>query len=524
LLSFKRMNIIKTVTISSLPRLRDEYLSGDDIIPIVDTGTGTNKTVTVDSLASFASPIGSITSFVKGSNVPSNFLPCDGRTVNTGSYIDLFKIMPNSARFGDTFALPNLTHTDANLSYYICTGDQRPAIYTPVLSGNTSQTSLTALTSIPSFNINVSINGGSATILQPYLSGFVVVSPGVFNTSSSLNIATANTSNASIFVDANTPFKSLLTLSNTGSDNFGFYDTNVQAVTGGTRFAGINTIKALELCNAAGQAPYLVHLPFVLKNIAVGTVNYNNYLATTPIANRGVTNFTFEVPAFEYTVSDKKYTLKTFVITKNQYTPFEVFHDATGNIATRVEYCDKFLSMFNPAVSSQNIAFNSTLSAALGNSKMRAKFKADGSTFFGGLTTNSITWLSGGGWFQKPFLYRNPIRIDNEWGWPVDSRQGFENVVGTAFATNGIAEYKRIGGTELTNWMLSGAKTWFYNNADTYGVAVSGLKYTYKTLGIGTHETLTNTATATNGSKKFYSFSVPFDNQTNKLIVTYYAN
>lgn len=518
------MNIIKTVTISSLPRLRDEYLSGDDIIPIVDTGTGTNKTVTVDSLASFANPIGSITLFAKGSNVPSNFLPCDGRTVNTGSYIDLFKIMPNSVRFGDTFALPNLTHTDANLSYYICAGDQRPAIYTPVLSGNTSQTSLTALTSTPSFNIAVNINGGSASILQSYLNSFVVVSPGVFNTSSSLNIATANTSNASIFLDANTPFKSLLTLSNTGSDNFGFYNTNVQAVTGGTKFAGINTIKALELCNAAGQAPYLVHLPFVLQNVAVGTVNYDNYLATTPISNRGVTNFTFEVPAFEHTISGKKYTLKTFVITKNQFTPFAEFYDPTETNITRVKYCDKFLSMYNPVLTSQNIAFNNTLSAALGNSKMRAKLKPDGSVLFTGLSTNSITFLSGGGLFQKPFFSVNPIRIENVWGWPVDSRQAFEDVIATSFSINGITEYNRIGGAKVADWIISGVKTWFYNNVNSFGVAVSGLKYSYKALNIYSNKTLTNTATATNGGRKFYSFSVPFDNQANKLIVTYYAN
>lgn len=521
-------SIIRTVTISSLPRIRDENLSGDDILPIVDTGTGTNKTVTMDSIAAYTNSIGSIVAFLNTSSVPSYFLPCSGGLVNTGAYVDLFRVLGNAYNYGNTFQLPNLTHADANLKYYICAGDPRPATYSPVLTSSTNTTQLSALTTSASvvFSMPVSNSGGSGEIIYPFLSAYVTVSPDVFSVPSNISIALASNSNAYMFMNAGTIFDSVKAFSLTGSTDYGFENTVAQNVSGGTHFPGINNLNVLPLLS--GNVQYLPHLPFVLQNKAAQTVAYGKHVASTSASGRGETVITVQVPAFEYTISGTKYKLKSFIISRDEYLVLPQWYDVAGTTSTRSLYCDKFLTLYNPSLPTQNIALNPVLSAALGNTRMRSKLKADGSWtgLFGTMTgaDNWVTWVSGGGFFQKPFFLANPMRVQGEWGWPISSKNSDSDVVANHLRVNGLSGVQP--GSQIAsmfNFVIPGVKTWFYNNTNTYDIALSALRFNYKPLGIASATTIVNTTTASNGSKKYYSIPVPLDNMSNKLIISYYA-
>jgi len=508
---------IRTVSISNLPRMREEFLSGDDLLPIVDTATGTNRSISVNSIASYTNPIGSVVSFLKTGRVPEYFLPCDGRLVNTGAYIELFYSLSGAQRFGDNFQLPNLTHPDSNLIYYICAGDPRPASFTPVLSSSTNATTLANLSSPVNtvFNIPVSVGGGSANILFPFLSATVVAPSNVFSVNSNLTISLPNSSNSFLFVDSLTPFESVNNLSLTGSVDHGFEKTNTQSVAGMTKFVGINTLSALSILD------YNPHLPFVFTNRAVGTVAYNQYLSSKRVARRDNVKIIVQVPAFERVVGGVTYKLKSYIVERKSLS-LSQWYNTSGTEVTKTINCDKLVQIFNPAIPTQNIAFNPTLSAALGNTRMRSKLLSDGSDLGYGPTINFIGALSGFGFYQKPWFLANPILINGEWGYPIESTDNVSNNIGLVL-TSGLSALTAVpGGAKMLTDTLTGVKSLFYNNTNLFETAMRNVRYRIKNLN-SAKTTLLNTTTATDGIKNYLTINLPLDNTINKTIVSYYA-
>lgn len=515
------MRNLRTVSISKLPVLKEEYVSGSDILPIVDVETGTNRTITMDTIKDYTNQIGSIVSFIKSSSVPSNFLPCSGGFINIGAYIDLYKILPETSRFGDSFQLPNLTHPDANLAYYICAGNPRQNVISVPLTSNSSfVTNINAISS-SSFTIRTNAGGGYAPINHFKLSAYVVVSPDVFTTPSSLTISFPNSGNQYLFFNNSTMSSAINLLSLTGSTDYGFEATNVQSVQGGTSFQGINSLSALSLNS------YLPHLPFLLINNAVGTDSYQNYLGTTRPDKRGNTTISIEVPSFEETVGGIKYKLKSFLVDRSDKVILPQWYSPNGLSATKSIWSDRILTILNPANSGQNIALNSNLSAILGNSRMRAKLLSTGiSTSWSGLTAgnNWIPAASGFGFFQKPWFGVNPLRIDGEWGWPVESFVSEYNNLAQALHLSGYKGFNTLNTnvSGFTTWVLSGNRVMFNNNSFNYQTALSSVTFRYKNLSPSNTTTLYS-FTAVRDSKKYLNISVPLDQTLNKLIVSYYA-
>lgn len=77
-------------------------------------------------------PIGAITAYI-GQSPPPGWLLCDGRTLNTANYPDLYAVLPASMRLGATFVLPNM-HTRT------LAGTPTPLYQTGDYGGNNSMT------------------------------------------------------------------------------------------------------------------------------------------------------------------------------------------------------------------------------------------------------------------------------------------------------------------------------------------------------------------------------------------------
>jgi hypothetical protein len=373
----------------------------------------------------------------------------------------------------------------------------------------------------------VSTGGGSGEIVYPFLSAYVAVSPNIFDVPTNLSISLASNSNASLFMDAATIYNSVKAFSLTGSTNYGFEDTVVQNISGGTRFPGINNLNALPLLS--GSVRYLPHLPFVFSNKAANTLAFRKHISSTSTISgaRGEAVITVKVPAFEYTVNGTKYKLKSFIVSRDEYLKLPQWYNQAGTVCTGYLYCDKFLTLSNHLLSTQNIALNPALSSSLGSTKMRAKLKADGSWpgYFGITSSdNWVSFVSGGGYFQKPFFLANAMRIDNEWGWPIDSRDEISDSIAKYFNAGGLLNSTLDTKTKnIVQYVIGGVNQYFFNNTQTFGIPISTLKFNYKALGIASASTISNTATASNGANKYYSIGVPFDTVANKLIISYYA-
>lgn len=515
------MPSFKTVSISKLPKLRVDFISSDDVLPVVDSGTNTNKTVTLDDIAAFTYPVGSIATFLKTGSIPTYFLPCTGGYVNSGSYSDLLAVLPSTIKTGNEFRLPNLTHPDANLAYYICAGYPRPASLTPVLTAATfssSLSSLTAIRGITTFNIPVTYTGGGGTVLySKYLSAGVTVSSRVFHTPSTIVFAVPNGSNSGNFYGNNNPYSSVLFFSTTGTrGQTGIEATNVQSVVGDTTFHGINTLSALPLLSS--NAEYIPHLPFMLQNNAAATSTYiANYLSQS---YRGNVTASFIVPAFEYTVNGSRYTLKSFVINKARTIPVNSIYDPRDQSVIRTQYCDSFLAMYNPSNSATDLSLQPAVSSALGNVTMRNKLYSDGTSFSGstafgyGISLSALL-----GYAQKPFFLTNPVKINGEWGYLFDSSTSSNKTMLNTFANQGWKWPTNLTSSSL--YPVISATNVLFNN--TFIRAVSSLSYTYKSLNYASVETLTNTTTAIRDGIKYYNISIPLDNVVYKTIVSYYV-
>ena len=509
------MSVIRTATISSLPVIRDIQVTGDDIIPMVDTGSGTNKTITLNSLASHVAPVGSVVLFLKQSSKPSFFLPCTGGFVNAGAYADLYSVLGKPALSGNDFKLPNLSATDSNVLYYICAGDALPSTYQPVLTSSSTKTNLVTLTSTANtvFGFPAAMGGGGGTVSVPYLSASVVVASSVFTVPTTISLAQANGSNATAFFNTRNPYESVLFFSNTGSDAYGLSALSVQSVTGGTRFTGINTISALPLLSTFGNnaREFIPHMPVTIVNNAANSTNFATYLAGS---YRGSTTINFTVPAFEYTVNGQKYTLKSYIVSRGGYT-IPAIYNKTGTYS-KDAVCDGFVRISGP-LSAENIAFNPSLSAVLGTPAMRNKLLSDSdySPFAPGLSSLPGLFMSlsaGFGYYQKSIFFTNPMRVDGQWGYPINSTTPHNQQLLPLFINN------RYPVTDL-NIVLSGTNR-FYSSS--YTAAASAVRYTYNTLGIS-KLTVCESLTSQIGNIKYHSVKIPIDNIGEKLLISYYA-
>jgi hypothetical protein len=518
------MSAIITTTISSLPAARDIQITGDDVMPLVDMSSGTNKTITLDTLASHVAPVGSVVLFLKQGTVPSYFLPCTGGFVNAGAYADLYTALSSPALSGSAFRLPNLSAADNNFIYYICAGGALPETYQPVLTSASTKTALTALTGTANtaFNFPVSFQGGGGTVTVPYLSAYMSVSSGVFSVPSTVSLVQANGSNATAFFNAYNPYQSVLLCSSTGSNAYGLSALSVQSVTGGTRFTGINTISALPLLSTFGSnaREFIPHMPVTVVNNAANSVNFATYLAGS---YRGNANITFTVPAFEHTVGGQKYTLKSYIVSRGNYT-IPAIYNSTGTFSQDAS-CDAFMTI-RSSNSAENIATNASLSAVLGTPAMRNKLLSDAKygPFVSQTYASSGLFMSlsaGLGYFQKSVFYTNPMRIDGQWGYPMDSTQEYNQYLVTQFATGRYPMGTPADGVTFMYDMLSGTNKKYGTNYN-YLLAVSAVKYTYNTLGISKF-TICESLTSQVGNVKYHTVKVPIDGTQEKLLISYYA-
>lgn len=63
-------------------------------------------------------PVGGVILYA-GTNIPTNYLECNGKTVNTSVYSSLYEALNGTNNQKDTFAIPNLTTGNANTKYII---------------------------------------------------------------------------------------------------------------------------------------------------------------------------------------------------------------------------------------------------------------------------------------------------------------------------------------------------------------------------------------------------------------------
>jgi polygalacturonase len=63
-------------------------------------------------------PVGGVILYA-GTNIPANYLECNGQTVNTSDYSSLYESLNGTNNQDDTFAIPNLTTGNVNTKYII---------------------------------------------------------------------------------------------------------------------------------------------------------------------------------------------------------------------------------------------------------------------------------------------------------------------------------------------------------------------------------------------------------------------
>lgn len=63
-------------------------------------------------------PVGGVILYA-GTNIPANYLECNGQTVNTSDYSSLYEALNGTNNQDDTFAIPNLTTGNVNTKYII---------------------------------------------------------------------------------------------------------------------------------------------------------------------------------------------------------------------------------------------------------------------------------------------------------------------------------------------------------------------------------------------------------------------
>lgn len=63
-------------------------------------------------------PVGGVILYA-GTDIPINYLECNGKTVNTSDYLSLYEALNGTNNQKDTFTIPNLTTGNANTKYII---------------------------------------------------------------------------------------------------------------------------------------------------------------------------------------------------------------------------------------------------------------------------------------------------------------------------------------------------------------------------------------------------------------------
>jgi hypothetical protein len=260
-------------------------------------------------------------------------------------------------------------------------------------------------------------------------------------------------------------------------------------------------------------------MPVTVVNNAAKSANFATYLAGS---YRGNASITFTVPAFEHTVGGQKYTLKSYIVSRGNYT-IPAIYNSTGTYSQDAS-CDAFMTIRSPN-SAENIATNASLSAVLGTPAMRNKLLSDANnSVFGppGSPSGLFMSLSAGlGYFQKSVFYTNPMRVDGQWGYPMDSTQESSQYLVAQFATGRYPMGTPADGVTFMYDMLSGTNIKYGTN-NNYLLAVSAVKYTYNTLGISKF-TICESLTSQVGNVKYHTVRVPIDSTQEKLLISYYA-
>jgi hypothetical protein len=530
---------IKTVSISSLPRHKPEWLTGDDLLPVVDVGTGINRSVTVKDLSESLFSVGEIKEFLSGAIVPDNFYECNGQNLSIGQFNRLYLYLYEAGLIIrtslTTFQLPTLAHANANLKYYIYAG--LPVDSTIVAGYSATNIYQLSNLNIPTvYNIPATNYGGSTTVLAPFLSAVITVPSNVFITNTNLTISLPNSSNSNLFYGNMNILNNLLYFSSTGSNDFGFTQTNVHQVQGATSFTGINNLSALSLLT------HLPHLPFVITNNAAKTNTYNQYYYSKNLITLKAFKISIKVPAFEYTVNSSRYILKTFLVEKNNLDLTRHYVCSGSNLLSAFEYTKGKLNNLieiiplSSELVNTNLALHPTLSTILGTSSMRgtacinltsmAALNNDGNYF--GVIGELLDSFD-----NKPLYNSNPVKIDGKWGYPVDINDEFIKFILEAHKAEGFIfknvfpRYRFIVDNVDYGYGIyaeSQINDTFTTAPSAWGAVLDKFKFIPKELSIPGFTTITTAVTATGtASEKYLNITIPVDNIENKYILSYYT-
>ena len=467
---------LKTVTISQLPVLDAASITPNTIVPVVDT-LNVNRTVTMRDLSLYTQTVGEVLEFVKDANLPSNYVPLTGGVLSRSVYPALCSHLKNGVLYGtglfnDTFVLPNLTHSNANLRYAIFAGIPLPA--QPI-----------AISSASLFSTQATVNGGSLIVLTPTLSAFLTIPANQFYVNTSISIILPSSASAGFFGGNNTVNTATQFFSNTGLKILGAATKHIANISGRTTFEGINTLSALSLVS------YPTHPPFVIRNNATSTLLFNETNTST------VNNFVITIPVndFEKTVSGNKFKLKSF-IARELVNPNTVFVE----------------------ISSAQPVTSPSLSALLLDGIRDKNFSLV--TVFSGVAVDGTpgTPIEMSLPFEFPLFFRTPVKYNNKWGYILDGNDELDQFLLEVFRRSGNTWSPSLTALDEFLGFLTLSATPAWRNA------AQNVKFVPRPISLLNCSAITSLTAIDNTGQKLLKINVPITSSNFiNTVITYYT-